>query len=373
MSDDTLPPDGKNDSIPPFVSLVPPLASNKTNAPADESMGFFQDDLDQTPIMDLTEEEGAEESLIESPSPFPIPIELGTFHGVAEENGLSRQGRPGDDESEGQPQSVDDNVISLLPRFTAPGSVWELSPAGEEKVREPYDESAEAVQPELDMLEGTIEALLFSADAPLTENQLNQLLAEPGLPNVRDALYSIQDRFRRPGSGIRLVQVAKGWQLRTDMRTAKYVAAMRGEKPVKLSKAALETLSIIAYRQPVTRAEVEDLRGVDPGGIIRMLAERGLISVTGRKKEPGRPLLYGTTRDFLSLFGLRDLSDLPTLRDLRELQRDDARDGIGGTDMGLESALVDAISQTAENDHSPAALLHPVQEQLPLESHEPID
>lgn len=373
MSDDTLPPDEENDSIPPFVSLVPPLASHKTDASTDEPTGFFQDDLDQSPIVELSDEDDTEESPLDSPSPFPIPIELGTFHGVAEEHGGKHQELTGHSDSDEQNQDIDDNVISLLPRFTAPGAVWELSPAGEEKVREPYDENAEAVQPDLDMLEGTIEALLFSADAPLTENQLNQLLAEPGLGKVRDGLYSIQDRFRRPGSGIRLVQVAKGWQLRTDMRAAKYVAAMRGEKPVKLSKAALETLSIIAYRQPVTRAEVEDLRGVDPGGIIRMLAERGLVSVTGRKDEPGRPLLYGTTRDFLSLFGLRDLSDLPTLRDLRELQRDDARDSIGGTDMGLESALVDAITQTAENETSPTALLHPVQEQLPLESHEPID
>jgi segregation and condensation protein B len=373
MSDETLPPDEENDSIPPFVSLVPPLASRMPDEPIEEVRGFFQDDLDQTPIIELEEENEADGSAIGSPSPFPLPIELGTFHGVADENGLNEQGRPERNHSDVQTDTINDNVISLLPRFTDPGAVWELSPAGEEKVREPYDESAEAVPPEQEMLEGTIEALLFSADSPLTENQLNQLLAEPGLSNVRDALYCIQDRFRRPGSGIRLVQVAKGWQLRTDMRTAKYVAAMRGEKPVKLSKSALETLSIIAYRQPVTRAEVEDLRGVDPGGIIRMLAERGLVSVTGRKKEPGRPLLYGTTRDFLSLFGLRDLSDLPTLRDLRELRRDDARDGIGGTDMGLESALVDAIVQNTGNEHSPSALLHPIQEQLPIESHEPID
>ena len=160
------------------------------------------------------------------------------------------------------------------------------------------------------------------------------------------------------------MEVAKGWQLRTDLRAARYVSSMRGEQPFKLSKAAVETLSIVAYRQPVTRAEVEDLRGVDPGGILRMLSERGLIAVTGRKDEPGRPLLYGTTPDFLSLFGLRDLSELPTLRDLRELQQDDAREGIGSTDDDVHTALVDALNP---HDTPPPT---PVQELLPLE---PVD
>ena len=132
----------------------------------------------------------------------------------------------------------------------------------------------------------------------------------------------------------------------------------------KLSKAAVETLSSVAYRQRVTRAEVEYLRGVDPGGILRMLSERGLIAVTGRKDEPGRPLLYGTTPDFLSLFGLRDLSELPTLRDLRELQQDDAREGIGSTDDDVHTALVDALNP---HDTPPPT---PVQELLPLE---PVD
>jgi segregation and condensation protein B len=219
------------------------------------------------------------------------------------------------------------------------------------------------------MLEGTVEALLFASDQPLSLKQLNVHLATPGEKMVRDALYRIQSRFRRPGSGIRLVEVAKGWQFRTDMRAARHVASMRGDQPVKLSKAALETLSIVAYRQPVTRAEVEELRGVDPGGILRMLSERGLTYVTGRKDEPGRPLLYGTTPEFLSLFGLRDLSDLPTLRDLRELQSDDGRDGIGGTEM--EATLTEAL---LISEPPPATIgLVSIQEPLPLDGHEPID
>ena len=96
---------------------------------------------------------------------------------------------------------------------------------------------------------------------------------------------------------------------------------------MRLSKAAVETLAIVAYRQPVTRHEIEELRGVDCGGVLRSLVSRGLVKLAGRKDTPGRPLLYGTGQDFLQFFGLTDLSDLPTLRDLRELREDDPAEG----------------------------------------------
>ncbi|NOY26877.1 MAG: SMC-Scp complex subunit ScpB [Oligoflexia bacterium] len=137
----------------------------------------------------------------------------------------------------------------------------------------------------------------------------------------------LRNRYDARGGGIRLVQVAHGWQLRTDPRFGRWVAAMLGGKPTKLSRAALEVLAVVAYRQPVSKADVDDLRGVDSGGVLRMLVERGLVAVTGRRDEPGRPLIYGSSTDFLSMFGLRDLSDLPTLRDLQELQHDDPRLG----------------------------------------------
>jgi segregation and condensation protein B len=175
-------------------------------------------------------------------------------------------------------------------------------------------------------IEGAIEAVLLASEGPVSENQLNTWLAHPGLGAVRGGLDAIRSRLDQRQGGYRLVHVAKGWQLRTDPRFAAWVSHMRGGRPLKLSRAALETIAIVAYRQPVTRSEVEALRGVDSGGVLRMLCERRLCGVIGRKDEPGRPLIYGTTSDFLGLFGLRDLSDLPTLRDLRELQRDDPRD-----------------------------------------------
>ena len=151
---------------------------------------------------------------------------------------------------------------------------------------------------------------------------MDRWLDQPGKRRVREALRRIQRRLRQERRGWQLVEIARGWQLRTDVTFARWVGALRGGKPTRLSKAALETLAIVAYRQPVTRTEVEELRGVDVGGVLRALVVRELVTVVGRKDEPGRPLVYGTTPSFLSLFGLRNLSDLPTLRDLRALQED---------------------------------------------------
>jgi segregation and condensation protein B len=188
--------------------------------------------------------------------------------------------------------------------------------------------------PPAHMVEGALEALLLASEGPVTSKQLNTWLCEPGMDPVEDALMDIQERMRAHQGGMQLVQVAKGWQLRTDVRYARWVTTMRGGKPFRLSPAALSTLAVVAYRQPVTRAEVEDLRGVDSGGVLRMLCSRDLVMVTGRKDEPGRPLLYCTSPDFLSLFGLRDLSDLPTLQDLRELEPDPTGQA-GPFDAGL--------------------------------------
>jgi len=364
MSDDT--------QQPPEDSSTDDEGATEEDAPSPDTPRFFDDGLEEPPSMHAAADraslsiakEPPESSEPPAPSVFPIPIELSLFQGAPPPVG------------EPEPESLPENdaesdeaeVISLMPIVAATGAVWDLNPAGEETIRDAFDEGQELVPPEPHMLEGTIEAILFTAEQPLTMKQIHAHLANPGLAVVREAVLRIKSRFQRPGSGIRLVEVSKGWQFRTDMRTARYVSAMRGIQPVKLSKAALETLSIVAYRQPVTRSEVEDLRGVDPGGILRMLAERGLVCVTGRKDEPGRPLLYGTTPDFLSMFGLRDLSDLPTLRDLRELQQDDSRGSIGSTDIG---SVLDVPSP---DEHPPPLTpMVSVQEPLPLDGLDPID
>jgi segregation and condensation protein B len=186
----------------------------------------------------------------------------------------------------------------------------------------PDDDDAEGDGPRpppAALLVPAVEACLFAMGGVVTVAQLSAALHvdETG---VRAALTALDARLGRTGAGVRLVAVADGWQLRTDARFAPWVATIRGGKPFRLSRPALEVLSVVAFRQPVTKGGIDDIRGVDSGGVLRMLLERGLVRILGRSDDPGRPLTYGTTPAFLELFGMRSLADLPTLKDLRQLQ-----------------------------------------------------
>jgi segregation and condensation protein B len=139
---------------------------------------------------------------------------------------------------------------------------------------------------------------------------------------VRRALDKLSGLHREGISGIVLQEVAGGWQLRSSPDVAEYARRFLKVKPQRLTRAALETLAIIAYRQPVTRPEIEEIRGVDSGAVVKALLERKLIKILGKKEEPGRPILYGTTREFLEFFALKDLASLPTLREFHELSEE---------------------------------------------------
>jgi segregation and condensation protein B len=166
-----------------------------------------------------------------------------------------------------------------------------------------------------------VEALLFAAEKPLDMAALRDA-TQFEEETIRSALAALQEK-RAPGTGgTVLVDLGNRWQLRTDPQLAPYVRRMLQVKPMRLTRAALETLAIVAYRQPVTRPEMEDLRGVDCGAVTKALLERKLIRILGKKDEPGRPLLYGTTKEFLELFNLRDLTQLPTLREFQELSEE---------------------------------------------------
>jgi len=130
-------------------------------------------------------------------------------------------------------------------------------------------------------------------------------------------------RDRRADSGIQLISVAGGWQLRTHPGNGAWVAKLVAGRPQRLSRAMMETLAIVAYRQPITRPEIDEIRGVDCGPVLRTLLERNLIRIIGKKEEVGRPMLYGTTPEFLKTFSLRDLTELPTLREFHELGADE--------------------------------------------------
>jgi segregation and condensation protein B len=179
-----------------------------------------------------------------------------------------------------------------------------------------FSEVSAEIQRELH-LQSIIESLLFVADKPLTLQQLAGLLGESDLGPVRAALGGIETN--QAHRGIQLHAVAGGFQFRSNPANATWVQKLLAQKPVRLSRALLETLAIVAYRQPITRPEIDDIRGVDSGGTLKTLMERSLVRILGKKEEPGRPILYGSTKEFLEFFNLRDLKDLPTLREFHEL------------------------------------------------------
>ena len=162
-----------------------------------------------------------------------------------------------------------------------------------------------------------IEAALFSAPRPLTVEELATLDADATLADVRTALDELKELLDFGQHGVELLEMAGGWQILTRPALAEAIErAQFAVRTPRLTGAALETLAIISYRQPVGRAEIEEIRGVSAGGVLRSLQERGLIEVVGRSEALGRPLLYGTTPSFLELLGLRDLADLPRADEL---------------------------------------------------------
>jgi segregation and condensation protein B len=168
-------------------------------------------------------------------------------------------------------------------------------------------------------LQAAVEALLFSSDQPLTLSLLCESLeAEP--QEVAEALRRLGEEYAARDAGVELREIAGGHMLVTAAAQAEWVGRLlRGKKRLRLSRAALETMAIIAYKQPVTKTEVESIRGVDSSAVLGTLLERSLVTIRGRSKVVGRPLLYGTTQEFLDYFGLKDLSELPRPEELRAL------------------------------------------------------
>jgi len=173
---------------------------------------------------------------------------------------------------------------------------------------------------EVERVKPVVEALLFASDGPLSLGRLKALLdADPEA--IREAIDLLNREYWETGRSFLIVEVAGGFQMATRSQFAPWVRKLSGRSEARLSKAALEVLAIIAYRQPVTRQEVEAIRGVSSGGVLAGLLQRGLIRITGRSDAPGRPLLYGTTRKFLQTFGLRSLEELPKPEEIEEMMR----------------------------------------------------
>ena len=170
----------------------------------------------------------------------------------------------------------------------------------------------------MDGLKNIIESLLFVADGPVPLERFKEVLELEDTREVRNILEQLSDEYNLRKGGIFLSEVAGGYQIRTRPEYHEYVKRFLKPNPHRLSNAALETLAIIAYKQPVIRSDIEHLRGVDCGGVLRVLMEKKLIRVLGRKEIPGRPLIYATTKHFLEVFELKNLKDLPSLKEIEK-------------------------------------------------------
>ena len=164
-----------------------------------------------------------------------------------------------------------------------------------------------------------IESLLFVAEEPLKVDRIKNITTHAETGEIREALAELSAEYETRRGGFYLDEVAGGYQIRTRPEYTEWIKKLIQPKPLRISKAALETLVIIAYKQPIIRSDIEYLRGVDCGGVLRMLLERKLIRVLGRREMAGRPLIYATTRRFLEVFDLKDLKDLPTPKEIEEL------------------------------------------------------
>lgn len=281
------------------------------------------------------------------------------------ENDLN-EGRPVDlpeaDEQEGAPdepaivelEQAEEGIPDGLPETE------ERDGSDEESVPEP-ERVKRAGRPQADAskLKPILEALIFVSEQPISLDKMAVVLPDCPKKKLKDLLAELGQDYEERGAALEIVEVANGYQFRTRAEFAPWLGRLQQQKFARLSRAALEALAIVAYRQPVTRAEAESIRGVDSGAVLGTLLERGLLRILGRKEIPGRPILYGTTHEFLELFGLKNLKDLPTLRELKDMV-ETTEEGPGSPEEGSAEGMEgtqgeDAVEEAgASGEQGPA-------------------
>ncbi|MBS0149728.1 MAG: SMC-Scp complex subunit ScpB [Nitrospira sp.] len=227
----------------------------------------------------------------------------------------------------------------------------EMVVAVEEANGVPHSESFADDRPQsMDELQGILEALLFVSAEPLPVTRLVAAIGTVSRGEVEEALHHLGRGLEQEGRGVRLVAVAGGYRLVTKQDYASWVKRLdKAKTAAKLSRSALESLAIIAYKQPLVRGEIEEIRGVETSGVLRTLLERKLVRIVGRKEVPGRPIMYGTTKFFLEHFGLSDLSQLPPLREFKELgEAEQALLPMDGNEMQSADGEVHMVDAEAE-------------------------
>lgn len=192
-----------------------------------------------------------------------------------------------------------------------------------------------------------VEALLFASDKPLGVKDLQFSLPDIKSDEIKGALRVLQYEYEALGRSFSLREVAGGYQFRSHPEYGPYILKMLQSAPTRLSRASMETLAIIAYKQPILRHEIEKLRGVDVGGILKTLMEKDLIKIVGRKELPGRPLIYGTTKKFLEVFDLKDIHSLPKLKEIKTLFTEEKEAGPPGG-IGLQEKGPAQSNESAE-------------------------
>jgi segregation and condensation protein B len=200
-------------------------------------------------------------------------------------------------------------------------------------------------------LKALIEAIIYVAPEPVSLDAIVKSLEDEDRERVKAKLHELMEEFDRPEHGIQIRPIAGGYKFSSKPEhhdvLRKFVKSLK--PPIRLSKPALETLAVIAYRQPVTLPEMDEIRGVDCGGVIHTLLERKLVVTAGRKNVVGRPILYRTSRDFLVHFGLKDLGELPSLREFEEM----ARQALGPEFAEEDSLAFDRAPEAAESAEAP--------------------
>ncbi len=201
-----------------------------------------------------------------------------------------------------------------------------------------------------------VESLLFAANKPLGVRDLRHVLKDASVRQIQLALKQLTTELAP--RGVVLAQVAGGFRLRTNPENARWVQMLLADKPARLSRSQLETLAVVAYRQPITKPEIDHVRGVDCSAVLKLLLDRDLVRIVGRKEEPGRPQLYGTTVRFLEFFNLRSLRDMPDLHEFRELNEESlaiAREQLGESVFEEREAMGQEVLPLAdEHEHDDA-------------------
>lgn len=215
-------------------------------------------------------------------------------------------------------------------------------------------------------LKPVIEALIFAAEGPLTIERMAGVLEGEDKAVIKEALAEVIAEYKERAGGLYIEEVAGGYIFRTNPEFAPHLRRLFKIGLQKISKAAMETLAVIAYKQPVTRAELEAIRGVDSGGVLATLMEKRFIKVVGRKEVPGRPVVYGTTKEFLETFDLKDLSCLPSLKDIQRMEEENAAENPEGSKDSIEDSIqINPEDEAVFQDGVQEGASAPTEEELP--------